>query len=158
MSFMIIWILQMLVFFLFISAVVFFFSKKGSGTTNQNRPNQDNRQQPVEKEWAPVERKQPANKPQTRNVQHNRNQSTHSERKEQQHRDRRQDLADHRAERLKNRRYSRIEEKQKPVLQNVVTINNTKKKTKSPTFKGSHFKQGIIYKEILDKPLSLRDE
>jgi len=55
----------------------------------------------------------------------------------------------------------RVRETHKPMIKEVSTIKDpyrTKEKKVSTSFSRKRLKQAIVYKEILDKPVSMRDE
>ncbi|MDZ7834521.1 MAG: hypothetical protein U5K84_03460 [Alkalibacterium sp.] len=55
----------------------------------------------------------------------------------------------------------RVRETHKPMIKEVSTLKDpyrTKEKKVSTTFSRKRLKQAIVYKEILDKPMSMRDE
>ncbi|MER2064550.1 MAG: hypothetical protein ABS873_07840, partial [Alkalibacterium sp.] len=55
----------------------------------------------------------------------------------------------------------RIRESHKPMIKDVVTIKDpyrTKEKKVSTSFSNKRLKEAVVYKEILDKPVSMRDD
>lgn len=97
--------------------------------------------------------------------------SRHTNRKNEDNRSRRDTLQDQtkgaRAASIEERRasnrldrYGRPKHASKPALQNVVSLEETKKKKKkaSVSFGKKQMVNAMIYKEILDKPLATREE
>lgn len=147
MPFVIIWIVQMLIFFLFIIGIVLFLSK----VVSKNNKEQS-RERPIERSYQPIEtRRQEDLKERLRRNQSaksnrgGKSQPSYSERKQQEN------------DTIANRRRRREES----VIGSVVKFSPFEEKKKNKTrvpLNKKNLKQAIIYKEILDKPLSIREE
>lgn len=130
MGYLIVWVLQLLVFFAIVSSVAVLFMKSAKATAKN--PEARERSDEVE---AP---RQNAEKYRKRNNRQNYNQS----------------------EKKTGEQYLR-QEISEPLINDVVTLsslNKTKKQNTRITFNKQNLKKAIIYKEILDKPLALRED
>lgn len=134
MNFLIVWIVQLLVFFVIVSSVASLFTKSKANTntkTHQARQAGDE----VEAPKRNVPKK-------TQTKQNNR---------------------PVRAQREKREQYQRFD-RTKPatnMIQEVVSLSSSKKgenKSTSVSFNKRNLKQAFVYKEILDKPISLRED
>lgn len=149
MPFVIIWIVQMLVFFLFIIGIALFFTK----TVKKNTKEQQ-RERPAVKDYKPIQerrqeqqelKEQLSRNQSAKNNRNRNNRSVRSEKKQQEN------------DTIANRRRRREES----TIGSVVTFTSTeqeKNKKVSIPLNKKNLKQALMYKEILDKPLSLRED
>ncbi|GEK90429.1 hypothetical protein [Alkalibacterium kapii] len=131
------WIIQLIVFFAIVSSIAGFFSKATKNATKQR-----NVSDPSE-----VEAPRKTNEKIRRNEKHSREKS-----------ERLKDVSKY--TRTKRAR-DRVRESYKPMIKEVVTIEDpyrAKKADHSPAFDKKKLKSAVIYKEILDKPVSMRDD
>ncbi|WP_368645148.1 hypothetical protein AB4027_09485 [Alkalibacterium putridalgicola] len=137
MPFVFVWIIQLFIFFAIVSSIATFFTKFTKNASNQRHTNDRSE---VE---APV-------------------QSTETVRRNEK-----------KTERISNRpvreeRYTRtprardkVRETHRPMIKDVVTIDDpyrAKEKKVSTSFSKKRLKEAIVYKEILEKPVSMRDD
>lgn len=131
MNFLIVWIIQLLVFFLIVSSLASLFVK----STKANAKNAHERLAGDDVE-APKRNAPKQNKATNRPVR------------------------EQRAKREQYQRYDRKKPEQN-MIQGVVSLSSkekAEKKSTSVTFNRQNLKQAIIYKEILDKPIALRED
>ncbi|MCC5896273.1 MAG: hypothetical protein JJU16_12500 [Alkalibacterium sp.] len=131
MNFLIVWIIQLFVFFLIVSSVASLFVKSTKANAKSQHERLAGDDVEAEKRNAPKKSKK-NNRP----------------------------IREQRAKREQYQRYDRKKPEQN-MIQGVVTLSSskkTKKKNTSVTFNKQNLKQAIVYKEILDKPIALRDE
>ena len=137
MPFIIVWVIQLVVFFAIVTSVASALSRYTKSASNKagrtdpsemDAPKQQadtlkrNEQRPVRKNNRPVREDKYTRTPRARD---------------------------------------RIRETHKPMIKEVATIKDpyrTKEKKVSTSFGRKRLKQAVIYKEILDKPVSMRDE
>ncbi|SDK67231.1 hypothetical protein [Alkalibacterium thalassium] len=131
MGFLIVWIVQLFIFFVIVSSVASLFSKTAKKTA----------QNPEARESSD---KIEASK---RNLLNEKRQNSRPGRVQRERRPERE-----RYDRRKN---------SEPIIKDVVSLSSSKNRKKRPRsatdFDKRQLKQAIIYKEILDKPLSLRE-
>lgn len=131
------WIIQLIIFFTVVSSIASFFSKSTKNKTKQKKVND-----PSE-----VEAPKRKNKNVKRNEQPQKNKEKRSQREKKYTRT--------------PRARDRVRESYEPIIKDVVTIDNpysTKEKNTSATFNKKKLKVAVIHKEILDKPVSMRDD
>ncbi|SFC26547.1 hypothetical protein SAMN04488102_104171 [Alkalibacterium subtropicum] len=137
MSFIIIWIIQLLVFFAIVSSIATIFSR-----ITKNASRQVPRNDPSEME-VPKQRVETIR----RNEKKPEKKSNRPERESKYTRT--------------PRARDKVRESHKPLIKEVTTIEDpyrTKEKKVSPSFNRKRLKEAIVYKEILDKPVSMRDD
>lgn len=130
MNFLIVWIVQLIVFFLIVTSIASLFMK----STKANARNAHGKLAGDEVE-APKRNAPKTSKKNNRPV---------------------------REQRQKREQYQRYDRKnpEQNMIQGVVTLSSSKKaekKSTSVSFNKRNLKQAIVYKEILDKPVALRD-
>lgn len=137
MPFVFVWIIQLFIFFAIVSSIATFFTKFTKNASNQKHTHDHSE---VE---APV-------------------QSTETIRRNEKKAERRSNRP------VREERYTRtprardkVRETHKPMIKDVVTIDDpyrTKEKKVSTSFSKKRLKEAVVYKEILDKPVSMRDD
>lgn len=131
MGFLIVWIVQLFIFFVIVSSVASLFSKSAKKTAQNPEARESSDEIEAPKRNLPKEKRQ--------NSRPGRAQ---------------------RERRPERERYDRRKNSE-PIIKDVVSLSSSKKRKKRPrsatAFDKRQLKQAIIYKEILDKPLSIRD-
>lgn len=131
MGFLIVWIVQLFIFFVIVSSVASLFLK----TTKKTAQNPEARESSDKIEAS------------KRNLPNEKRQNSRPGRVQRERRPERE-----RYDRRKN---------SEPIIKDVVSLSSSKNRKKRPRsatdFDKRQLKQAIIYKEILDKPLSLRE-
>lgn len=141
MPFLIVWVIQLFIFFAIVSSVASFFSKATKSAKNQaHRADPSQMDTPIHQVQEPAEKER-------------RNEKKHVRKNN-------RPVREDKYTRTPRARDA-MRQQNKEIIKDVVTIKDpyeTKKKKVSTSFKHKRLKQAIVYKEILDKPLSMRDE
>ncbi|GAA0480347.1 hypothetical protein IRB23SM22_10240 [Alkalibacterium sp. s-m-22] len=131
MEFLIVWIVQLFIFFVIVSGLASLFSKTAKKTAQNPEARESSDKIEASKRNSPNEKRQ-------------------NSRSGRVQRERRPD----------RERYDRRKNSE-PIIKDVVSLSSSKNRKKRPRsatdFDKRQLKQAIIYKEILDKPLSLRE-
>ncbi|GEK88332.1 hypothetical protein SAMN04488100_10643 [Alkalibacterium putridalgicola] len=137
MPFVFAWIIQLLIFFAIVSSVAGFFTRLTKNASNQKRTDYQGEVK------APIDSAEPPR----RNEKRTKQKSNRPVREEKYTRT--------------PRARDTVRETHKPMIKDVVTIKDpyrTKEKKVSTSFNRDRLKEAIVYKEILDKPVSMRDD
>ncbi|WP_423189927.1 hypothetical protein ACO1PF_03265 [Alkalibacterium sp. f15] len=138
MPFIFVWLIQLFIFFAIVSSVASFLTKATKRVNTQaNRTDPSKMEVPIHKVETTKRNEQKPVKTNNRPVREERYTRTPRVR-------------------------DTIRQKNKPMIKDVVTIEDpyraAEKKVISTLFNRKSLKQAVIYKEILDKPISMRDE
>lgn len=131
MGFLIVWIVQLFIFFVIVSSVASLFSKTAKKTAQNPEARESSDKIEASKRNLPNEKRQNSRPGRVQ-----------------------------RERRPERERYDRRKNSE-PIIKDVVSLSSSKNRKKRPrsatAFDKRQLKQAIIYKEILDKPLSLRE-
>ena len=137
MPFVFAWIIQLFIFFAIVSSVATFFTKTVKKSSSQSHTYDHSEvEAPAQSEMAVRRNEKKTEKKSNRPVREEKYTRT-------------------------PRARDKVRESHKPMIKDVATIKDpyrTKEKKVSTSFSKKRLKQAVVYKEILDKPVSMRDD